>query len=144
MVVKKKKKKRPVVNFSTERDPFAAGLPHLNKLWLHHVTHLDMINITVKLCTVLNPAARADGEPHDCVASITTFKHPDLIFLMSGLLDTILLPASTSDGSDPTSIGNAAVKYRPHSNQLQPDQFDSCMWYTIQVHLTLSHLKSFH
>ena len=79
--------------------------------------------------------------PHDCVASITTFKHPDLFFLMSGLLDTILLPASTSDGSDPTSIGNAVMKYRPHSYQLQPDQFDSCMWYTFQV---LSHLKFFH
>ena len=26
-MVVKKKKKRPVVNFSTERDPFAAGLP---------------------------------------------------------------------------------------------------------------------
>lgn len=73
-------------------------LLQLKKQWLHHVTHLDMPNITVKSCAVLNPAilfpTPADGEPYDCVAYINHFSHPELISLISGLLDTVLLPVS--------------------------------------------------
>ena len=46
------------------------------KLWLRHVTHLDMLNVTVKRCAVLNPAACAYGEPHDCVDSINQHEIP--------------------------------------------------------------------
>ncbi|XP_028422857.1 protein NYNRIN-like [Perca flavescens] len=64
--------------------------------YLHyHTVLLDMPNVTVKRCTVLNPASlmstSEEGEPHDCLAELlqtctplpdlsdTPFENPDLI-----------------------------------------------------------------
>ena len=49
--------------------------------WLRYNTVLlEMPNITIKKCTILNPATLlptpGDGEPHDCVAVITEICSP--------------------------------------------------------------------
>lgn len=69
--------------------------------WLrYHTMLLEMHNITVKRCTVLNPATLLptpdEGEPHDCVAAITQvcsprpdlqetpLQNPDVEFFVDG------------------------------------------------------------
>ncbi|XP_047676510.1 uncharacterized protein LOC113649215 isoform X1 [Tachysurus fulvidraco] len=69
--------------------------------WLrYHTILLDMPNVKVKRCTVLNPATllptEADGEPHNCVAVVneicsprsdlqeTPLQNPDLEFFVDG------------------------------------------------------------
>ncbi|XP_039665097.1 uncharacterized protein LOC120564313 [Perca fluviatilis] len=66
----------------------------------YHTVLLDMPNVTVKRCTVLNPASLMptpeDGEPHDCLAELaqtctprpdlsdTPLENPDLILYVDG------------------------------------------------------------
>lgn len=61
---------------SEQRTSHLSAARHLR----YHTCLLDMPNVTVKRCTVLNPATLLplpeDGEPHDCIAEITQLCSP--------------------------------------------------------------------
>lgn len=101
--------------------------------WLrYHIVLLEMPNITVKYCTVPNPATllptEADGEPHNCVAAITEIctPRPDLLETPLPNADLELLvdgPASCDQATGKLQAGGA--RYGPGRDGDQGGEFHS-------------------
>ncbi|XP_030602551.1 protein NYNRIN-like [Archocentrus centrarchus] len=87
--------------------------------WLgYHTVLLEMPNVTVKRCTVLNPASLlpivADGEPHDCIAAISEICSPrpdlqDAPLTNSDLVVFVDGSASPNPDTGKNQVGYAVV-----------------------------------